>query len=70
MSNSPSARSCIIRNQRYNDGTLSHGAIGEPQLRLGISSFQRLYMGLLGRDSKIENRRTEPVLQQSGTELS
>jgi len=27
-------------------------------------------MGLLGRDSKIENRRTEPVLQQSGTALS
>jgi len=42
----------------------------KPQLRLGISSFQRLYMGLPGRDSKIENRRTEPALQQSGTALS
>jgi len=40
------------------------------QVRLGTSPFQRLYMGLPGRDSKIENRRTEPVSQQSGTELS
>jgi len=42
----------------------------KPQFRPGISSFQRLYMGLPGRDSKIENRRTEPALQQSGTALS
>ncbi len=42
----------------------------KPQVRLGTSPFQPLYMGLPGRGSKIENRRTEPVLQQSGIELS